>query len=32
MDEIASNRHAWGTLAEDHYRHYRSASRPARTA
>ena len=23
MDEIASNRHAWGTLAEDHYRHYK---------
>ena len=23
MDEIASNRLAWDTLAEDHYRHYK---------
>lgn len=23
MDEIESNKHAWGTLAEDHYRHYK---------
>ena len=23
MSEVESNRHAWGMLAEDHYRHYR---------